>query len=85
MQRQYGFAPLGAADGPTKNAIFGANNARLYNYSASQRADLVTDKLALAKAKYVASGTSRSNLAYGYIRKDDLTTASQLIRFKAVS
>ncbi len=66
--------PLGAADGPTKNAIFGANNARLYNYNASQRAELAADKLALAKAKYIALGTSRSNLAYGYVRKGGRAT-----------
>ena len=28
MQKKYGYAPLGAADGPVKNAIFGGNNAR---------------------------------------------------------
>ena len=70
MQKQYGFAPLGAADGPVKNAIFGANNARLYNYTAAQKAELGEDKLALAKAAYLAAGTSRSNLAYGYVSKD---------------
>ena len=31
MQKKYGFAPLGAADGPVKTAIFGGNNARLYD------------------------------------------------------
>src|SRR5262249_37734214 len=30
-QKKYGFKPLGAADGPVKSAIFGGNNARLYN------------------------------------------------------
>ena len=30
MQKKHGFAPLGAADGPVKTAIFGDNNARLY-------------------------------------------------------
>jgi hypothetical protein len=32
MQKQHGFKPLGAADGPVKTAIFGGNVARLYNY-----------------------------------------------------
>ena len=31
MQKKFGFAPLGDADGPVKTAIFGDNNARLYN------------------------------------------------------
>lgn len=31
MQRKYGFAPLGPADGAVKNQIFGRNAARLYN------------------------------------------------------
>jgi len=30
MQKSFGFAPLGAARGPVKTAIFGDNNARLY-------------------------------------------------------
>jgi uncharacterized protein len=29
MQKKYGFAPMGAADGPVKKAILGDNNARL--------------------------------------------------------
>ena len=29
IRRKYGYTPLGAADGPVKNAIFGENNARL--------------------------------------------------------
>ena len=31
MQNKFGYAPLGAADGPVKSAIFGGNNARLYD------------------------------------------------------
>ena len=30
MQKKYGFAPLGPADGPVKTAIFSGNNMRLY-------------------------------------------------------
>jgi uncharacterized protein len=30
MQRKFGFAPLGAAEGAVKTAIFSGNNARLY-------------------------------------------------------
>ena len=32
MQKQHGFNPLGTADGPVKTAIFGGNNAKLYNF-----------------------------------------------------
>lgn len=70
MQKRYGFKPLGAADGPVKTAIFGGNNARLYNYTQAQRAALETDQLAIAKAKYEAEGPSRSNIAWGYVRRD---------------
>ncbi|MFM9882486.1 MAG: amidohydrolase family protein [Burkholderiales bacterium] len=67
MQKKYGFAPLGAADGPVKTAIFGANNARLYNYTHAQKSALLHDKFAEVKAIYEREGTRRSNLAYGYI------------------
>jgi predicted TIM-barrel fold metal-dependent hydrolase len=71
MQRQYGFAPLGAADGPVKSAIFGGNNARLYDFTPAQRAALSTDRLAQSRAAYEAAGTGRSNLVYGYARRAD--------------
>ncbi len=67
MQKKYGFAPLGEADGPVKTAIFGANNARLYNYTHAQKSALLHDKFAEVKAIYEKEGTRRSNLAYGYI------------------
>ena len=65
MQKKYGLPPLGPADGPTKTAILGENNARLYKYE--RRAALTTDRLALAKARYEAEGTARSNLRHGYV------------------
>ena len=68
MQRQHGFAPLGAADGPVKNAIFGGNSARLYNFTAQQRATLETDSVTLAKALYDEHGEGRTNLRYGYMQ-----------------
>jgi hypothetical protein len=37
MQKNYGYAPLGPADGPVKRAIFGENSARLYNYKYEER------------------------------------------------
>jgi hypothetical protein len=66
MQKKYGFKPLGPADGPTKNMIFGENNARLYKYDR-RGAGLDTDRLGVAKAAYEASGPERSNLRYGYV------------------
>ena len=69
IQRKYGYAPLGPADGPVKNAIFGENNARIYNYKAEQRAELVSDKLAYHKALYEQHGEGRTNLAYGYVQR----------------
>jgi uncharacterized protein len=65
MQKQYGFKPLGPADGPVKTAIFGENNARLYRYERRQA--LATDRLAALKAEYEAGGGLRSNLRYGYV------------------
>ena len=69
LQKKYGFAALGVADGPVKTAIFGDNNARLYNYRPQQRAQLEGDKLAEYKALYEKHGAGRTNLAYGYVRK----------------
>ena len=68
MQKKYGFNPLGAADGPVKRAIFGENSARLYNFTAAQRAALKTDKVALAKMNYDQHGDGRTNLRYGYMQ-----------------
>jgi predicted TIM-barrel fold metal-dependent hydrolase len=65
MQRQHGFAPLGAADGPVKTAIFGENSAKMYGYQ--RRAALETDGVARVKAEYAMNGPGRSNLAYGYV------------------
>ncbi|MBK9608765.1 MAG: amidohydrolase family protein [Betaproteobacteria bacterium] len=67
MQLKYGFAPLGAADGPVKSAIFGDNSARLYHFTRPQRAALAQDSVSLAKAEYDRSGGGRTNLRYGYV------------------
>jgi len=66
MQRRHGFAPLGAADGPIKTAIFGETSARMYSYDR-RRAGLETDGVTRAQAEYALNGAGRSNLAYGYI------------------
>jgi predicted TIM-barrel fold metal-dependent hydrolase len=68
MQKQHGFAALGAADGPVKNAIFGRNTARLYNYREhAERA--VPDHLDRVKAEYERRGAEPTNLRYGYVRR----------------
>ena len=57
MQKKFGFAPLGAADGPVKTAIFGGNNARLYNIQPKRAMlDLKGDRFALMKAEYEKAG-----------------------------
>jgi predicted TIM-barrel fold metal-dependent hydrolase len=68
MQRKYGFAPLGPADGPVKTAIFSGNSARLYGLE--QHAELTRhDRFAALKADYLRSGPGRSNLRYGYVAR----------------
>ena len=66
MQQKFGFAPLGAADGPVKTAIFGGNSAKMYKYD-QRRAGLEGDAVSRVKAQYAAAGGERSNLAYGYV------------------
>ncbi len=69
LQKKYGYKPLGAADGPVKTAIFGDNNARLYNVKPQLRAELAGDKLAEYKVLYEKHGAGRTNLAYGFVTK----------------
>jgi predicted TIM-barrel fold metal-dependent hydrolase len=67
LQKKHGLAPLGAADGPVKTAIFGGNNARLYNFNPAHRAALENDVIAQHKVAYEREGSMRTNLAYGYV------------------
>jgi hypothetical protein len=69
IQKKYGLAPMGAADGPVKTAILGGNNARLYGFSPKQQAAVITDKVAYYKEIYERNGPDRSNRAYGYVQK----------------
>jgi predicted TIM-barrel fold metal-dependent hydrolase len=69
LRKKYGFEPLGRADGPVKSAIFGGNNARLYDFEPDQRAGLANDQIAQYKAIYEKEGSERTNLAYGYALK----------------
>ncbi|MEZ6023099.1 MAG: hypothetical protein R3C16_06740 [Hyphomonadaceae bacterium] len=69
MQAQHGFAPLGPADGAAKNAIFGANNARLYGLSEADQNAWRGDQLSQAKAAYRQQGGLPSNMRYGYVAR----------------
>ncbi|CAN1570225.1 Amidohydrolase-related [Burkholderiaceae bacterium] len=69
LQKRYGLKPLGPADGPIKRAIFGENNARLYNFTPAQRAAVSADKIASGKAIYDRHGEGRTNMAYGYVNR----------------
>jgi predicted TIM-barrel fold metal-dependent hydrolase len=68
MQKKFGYAPLGAADGPVKSAIFGGNNARLYNIEPKKAMlELKGDRFAMMKAEYEKNGVEPSNVRYGYV------------------
>jgi len=68
MQRKHGFAPLGAADGAVKTAIFSGNAARLYDIDVTATVgQLSIDQISSVKAEYVARNEGRSNLRYGYV------------------
>ena len=70
MQAAHGFAPLGAADGAVKSAIFGGNNAQLYGLDVPQtQAALAGDRFAAIKADYLAKGATPSNRRYGYVAR----------------
>jgi predicted TIM-barrel fold metal-dependent hydrolase len=69
LQKKYGLAPMGPADGPVKRAILGQNNARLYGYSPKMQSSLGADKVTYWKSLYEKHGGDRTNLAYGYINK----------------
>ena len=69
MQKRYGYAPLGPADGPIKTAIFGENVARLYNFKRQAELGGPRDRLAAITDEYERAGGARSNLRYGYIAR----------------
>ena len=68
MQKKHGFALLGPADGSIKSAILGENGVRLFGQTKRAEAE-VLDRFSLIKADYQRSGTSRSNIRYGYAYK----------------
>ena len=70
IQKKYSLAPMGPADGPVKRAILGQNSARIYGFTPKMQSSLKTDKVAYYKGLYEKHGGDRTNLAYGYIRKN---------------
>lgn len=72
MQAKHGYAPLGAADGPVKSAIFGGNAARLYGIDVrAAGGPLAPDRIDAMRREYQALGGLRSNLRYGYVAAVD--------------
>ena len=70
MQKKHGFAPLGAADGLVKTAIFSGNAARLYRFDVKAALGPITgDRIAAIREEYLAAGGERSNTRYGYVHK----------------
>ena len=74
LQDKLDLAPLGPADGPVKNAIFGINAAGQYNLALDAQGRPVTDyagdALSQLKAEYLAAGHERDNLFWGWIHKE---------------
>ena len=52
-----------------KNAIFGGNDARLFNVAPTLHAEPEGDALTAYRALYDRHGDGRSNLDYGYMRR----------------
>ncbi len=70
MQEKHGYTPLGAADGPVKNAIFSGNAARMYDFDINAAVgEILLDQISTVKAEYLALNEGRSNLRYGYVAK----------------
>ncbi len=68
MPEEYGFAPLGDADGAVKRGIFAENRFRTPCYE--HHAELpVPDRFAAFKEQYLREGANPSNLRYGYVRR----------------
>ncbi len=68
MQKKHGFAPLGPADGPVKNTIFGLNSAKLYKLDPVTAMQAVNnDALTRLKQEYTNTTAVRDNASYGYI------------------
>ena len=73
MRKKYGFPALGGPTSATKQLIFGANSARLYNLNlkaaeSNPMPAYSEDRLAQLKAEYELAAREPSNIRYGYVR-----------------
>src|SRR5580704_16947148 len=60
--------PLGAVDGSVKTAIFGGNNARLYDIQPRRAMlELKGDRFSMMKTEYEKAGPEPSHTRYGYV------------------
>jgi predicted TIM-barrel fold metal-dependent hydrolase len=71
MQKKYGFAPLGDANGSTKQQVFSGNALKMYNIAVKKAENtpmpgFSEDRFAALKRQYAEP----SNLRYGYVRAD---------------
>jgi predicted TIM-barrel fold metal-dependent hydrolase len=70
MQKKFGFAPLGPANGTVKSGILGYNAAQFYGVELhTGLAPWQGDGIGRMKAEYLQDGPARSNAAYGYVVK----------------
>src|SRR5262245_2807081 len=70
LQKKHGFAPLGAADGPVKSAIFWDNGAKFYKLKkGADYGPLKRDTIDKMKDEYKETRIGRSNAAYGYVSR----------------
>ena len=72
LQDKHDLEPLGPADGPVKNAIFGINAAGQYGIELDRNgqpiANYKADELSRLKAEYLDAGNQRDNLFWGWIQ-----------------
>ena len=73
MQKKYGFAPLGDANGATKQQIFSGNAPKMYKIRLkaadnTRMPAFSEDRLAALKNEYALAAKKPSNLRYGYVR-----------------
>ena len=73
LQDKHNFEPLGPANSPVKNAIFGINAAEQYNIELDINGYPVenyqNDEISRLKAEYLMAGNQRDNLYWGWIQK----------------
>ncbi|ABS63670.1 amidohydrolase 2 [Parvibaculum lavamentivorans DS-1] len=71
MQKAHGFAPLGAAHGPVKAAIFGGNNARLYGIDPEEAwQSMKDDRMSKRREGYLREGANPAHTRYGFMYPD---------------